>query len=292
MSKGVVLLLIAELFFAFGTVIVKIVTVETGISGVELAFIRFLTGFIISLAFIVFSGRPVKPVKPVYVYMRGLFNTLSVIFFFLGVQYSNVSKANLLNMTYPVFVMMLAPLINREKTKGSLLVYLTMIMAGIYLVVIPGNRGSGFSDINKGDIFAILSGVTAGFGISALREARKSNSIHVILIYMFGIGTVIGGMLSMGNFKLPAGVYLLYTIIMAVTSYMGQHLLTFGYKYIDAAPGALVSSSRIVFALIFGVTIFSEPLTLRIIAGGFLIIVSLAGVNGFFRYAKKKIRGK
>lgn len=287
MSKGIFLLLIAELFFALGTVLVKIITADTEITGVELAFLRFLTGFIIISVYVLLYKKPVKPVKPVYVYMRGFFNTLSVIFFFMGVQYSNVIKTNLLNMTYPVFVMMLAPLINREKTKNSLFIYLVIIMTGIYLIVIPGNSVSAFSGINKGDIFALLSGITAGFGISSLREARKSNSIHVILLYMFGIGTVIGGILTIGNFIMPTGINLLLTLIMAVISFIGQVFLTFGYKYIDAAPGSLVSSSRIVFAIIFGVTIFSDPLTLRIIIGSLMIIISLAGVNGFFRYLKK-----
>ena len=288
MSKGIFLLLIAELFFALGTVLVKIITADTEITGVELAFLRFLTGFIIISVYVLLYKKPVKPVKPVYVYMRGFFNTLSVIFFFMGVQYSNVIKTNLLNMTYTVFVMMLAPLINREKTKNSLFIYLIIIMTGIYLIVIPGHSVSAFSGINKGDIFALLSGITAGFGISSLREARKSNSIHVILLYMFGIGTVIGGILTIGNFIVPTGINLLLTLIMAVISFIGQVFLTFGYKYIDAAPGSLVSSSRIVFAIIFGVTIFSDPLTLRIIIGSLMIIISLAGVNGFFRYMKKK----
>jgi len=289
MSNGILFLLIAELFFALGTVIVKIITSDTNITGVELAFLRFLTGFVIIGSYVSLNRKNIKPVKPFFVYMRGFFNALSVIFFFMGVQYSNVSKANLLNMTYPVFVLMLSPLINEEKTKHSIILYLTIIMAGIYLIVIPGHSVSGFSDINKGDIFALLSGITAGFGISFLREARKSNSIHVILFYLMGAGTIISGIFTANSFVIPNGIYLLYILIMAVISFIGQLLITVGYKYIDAAPGSLVSSSRIVFAIILGVTIFSDPVTLRIIIGSLMIIISLAGVNGFFRYLKKRV---
>jgi drug/metabolite transporter (DMT)-like permease len=288
MSNGILFLLIAEFFFALGTVIVKIITGNTLITGVELAFLRFLTGFIIIGIYICLSGKTVKAIKPFHVYMRGVFNALSVIFFFMGVQYSNVSKANLLNMTYPVFVVMLSPLINKEKTKGSILVYLAIIISGIYLIVIPGHSVSGFSGINKGDIFALLSGITAGFGISFLREARKSNSIHVILFYLMGIGTIISGVSAAESFIIPEGIYLFYILVMAVLSFAGQVLITKGYRYIDAAPGSLISSSRIVFAIILGVTIFSDPLTLRIIIGSLLIIISLAGVNGLFTHLKKK----
>ncbi len=288
MSSGIIFLLIAELFFALGTVLVKIITAETMITGVELAFLRFFTGFIIITSYVLFCRKSVKPAKASYVYLRGFFNALSVIFFFMGVEYSNVSKANLLNMTYPVFVMMLAPLINKERSEKSILLFLVIIMAGIYLIVIPGNSVSGFSGINKGDIYALLSGITAGFGISFLREARKSNSIHVILFYLMGIGTVISGIFAAESFIVPSGIYIIYILIMAVISFLGQMLITTGYKYINAAPGSLVSSSRIVFAIVLGAAFFSDPVTFRIITGSLLIIISLAGVNGFFSYLSKK----
>jgi drug/metabolite transporter (DMT)-like permease len=288
MKNGIILLLLAELFFAIGTVIVKIVTSSTSVSAVELAFSRFSTGFVLISSYILYTGKSLKPVKPFNVYMRGFFNCIAVIFFFMGVEYSNVSKANLLNMTYPVFVTILAPVINREKTGGSTILYLGIIMSGIYLVIIPAHSASPFSDINKGDIFAILSALATGFGISFLREAGKSNDFHVIIFYLMGIGTLISGAFTALSFIIPSGRYLLYILFMAVISFTGQIFITTGYKYIDAAPGSLVSSSRIIFAMIFGVVIFSDPLTPRIAAGSIMIIVSLAGISGFFRYLKNK----
>ena len=290
MNKGIFLLLVAEFFFALGTVIVKIVTAATPVSGIELTFFRFSTGFVIITTYILLTGKNIKPIKPFNVYMRGIFNGIAVMFFFMGVEFSNVSKANLLNMTYPVFVMVLAPFINKEKTGKSIILYLGTIMAGIYLVIIPANPVSPFSDINKGDIFALLSALTAGFGISFLREAGKTNGFHVIIFYLMGIGTLISGTLAAASFIIPSGKFLLYILFMAVISFIGQLFITMGYKYINAAPGSLVSSSRIIFAIILGVTVFSDPVTLRIITGSVIIIISLAGVNGFFRYLKNKKR--
>lgn len=292
MRKGVLFLLLAELFFALGTVIVKIITAETQITGVELTFFRFITGFIIISSYIILTKKRIKPVKPFYVYMRGIFNGLAVMFFFMGVHYSNVSKANLLNMTYPVFVMLLSPFINREKIKKSIPFYLLIIMTGVYLIVIPGYNVSDLNYTNKGDIYSLLSGITAGFGISFLREARKSNSIHVILFFLMGIGTLISGTFAAGSIIAPKGIHIVYILVMAVISFWGQILITLGYKYIDAAPGSLVSSSRIIFGIFLGVTFFSDPLTVRIITGSLMIIISLAGINGLFNYMREKIKFK
>lgn len=291
MSKGVLYLLTAEFFFALGTVIVKHITAETSISGIEIALFRFFTGFVIISTGVVISGKKIRPNKKSYVFLRAFFNTISVIFFFLGVEYSNVSKANLLNMTYPVFVMFLSPLINRERSDNSIYLYLAVIMTGIYLIIVPGGGSPVFGAINRGDIFSLLSGVTSGFAISFLRESRKYDSVHVILLYMLATGAVIGGVISVQSFILPQLKYLLYMIFIGIISLIGQSLITTGYKYIDAAPGSLVSSSRILFGIVFGAVIFSDPVTIRIIAGGIMIAVSLAGVNGFFGYMLNKKGG-
>jgi len=174
MKAGAALLLTAELLFALSTVFVKFVTNGTDISGIEISFFRFFTGFILTSAIILSSGEKTVVVKPFNVYMRGIFNTVAVIFFFLGVQYTTVSKTNLLNMTYPIFVFIISPFITKEKIPRDLFVFLFLVIAGIYLVVIPS--GSSFGGVNKGDIFSLLSGITAGFSISFLREARKTDS--------------------------------------------------------------------------------------------------------------------
>ena len=284
MKTGALLLLTAEFLFALSTVFVKFVTNGSLISGIEITFFRFFTGFIITGAYIKVSGKYFPMVKPFNVYMRGLFNTTSVIFFFLGVQYTTISNTNLLNMTYPVFVFLISPFITKEKISQDLLFFLVLVLAGIYFIVIP--EGSSFGAINKGDIFALLSGVTAGFGISFLREARKTDYTQTILLYMFAIGSLIGGIMLINNFVLPRGIFIFHIFIIAILSFAGQVLLTAGYKSISATAGSLVSSARIVFAIFLGVIFFSEPLSLRIISGSTLIIISLAGVNGFFKNLK------
>jgi len=58
---------------------------------------------------------------------------------------------------------------------------------------------------------------------------------------------------------------------------------TISFRYIDAQTGALVSTSRILFAAALGVLLFSDRLTPRILAGGLLIVVSVVGSSGALR---------
>jgi drug/metabolite transporter (DMT)-like permease len=65
----------------------------------------------------------------------------------------------------------------------------------------------------------------------------------------------------------------------AFAGFIGQVFITSGYKYLEAGKGSLVSSSRIVFAFLLGWMFFSESLTLNLIIGATLILISFVGVS-------------
>lgn len=284
MLKGLLYLLFSAFSFSLATVFVKLVTSDTRIPAIELSFFRFLFGFLITFFYVLHRKKSIKPVKSIHVYMRSVFNTIAVILFFIGVEYSSVSKANLLNMTYPVFVFLIAPFLNNEKAPKEYFLYLILTCAGIYLTMVPAGASLDKNIVNIGDIAALLSGITAGFAITTLREARKFNQSYVIVFYLMLIGTAVNGIMIIPYFVAPHGIYILYIFLCALLSYIGQYCITEGYKHIDAAPGSLVSATRIIFAIGLGNILFSEPVTSRIITGSVMILFSLAGISGFFRY--------
>jgi len=290
MLRGVIYLIVSAFSFALATVFVKLVTADTDIPAIELSFFRFLFGFLITLFYIIHKRKSIKTVKSLHVYMRAVFNTIAVILFFIGVEYSSISKANLLNMTYPVFVFLIAPFINNEKASKEYLIYLIMTGAGIYLTMVPSGSNLMTSGVlNQGDIAALLSGIVAGFAITTLREARKYNHSYVIVFYLMLIGTVINGIMIIPVFVMPHGIFIFYIFLCALFSYIGQYYITEGYKHIDATPGALISATRIIFAVALGYILFAEEVTFRIVLGSILIMISITGISGFFRYAVKRI---
>ncbi len=288
MYKGFLLLAVSALSFALATVFAKLVTVGSDITAMELVFFRFVFGFIVMSSYVVLAKKPIVPNNKKLVIWRGIFNTAAVVCFFIGIEYSTVTKANLLNMTYPIFVFLLTPFINRERTSPEFFLYLVVTAVGSYLVVVPGAGVLSAASVNIGDLFALLSGIIAGFAITVLRQARKYDSSYLILFYLMGTGTAITGVLAVPGFIVPRGMMLVYILCYVVVSLAGQAALTIGYRYINAAAGALVSSSRILFALVLGVAIFSDPVTGRIAVGGILIILSLFGVSGLWkRYIRR-----
>ena len=289
MIKGILYLISASFCFALSTVFLKTgMNAPYFVSPATATFARFFLGFIVFAGYMVYKKEPARPNNLKLVAARGILNTVAVIFFFAGIKYTTITKANILNLTYPAFVFLVSPLITGERSKAIDYVFLLATLAGSWLIVM-GGPSAGFSNVNKGDLFALLSGVIAGFGISCLREARKNDSTQMILAYQMSIGSLVCFFLMLPGFKMPGSAGLWFLFLTSVMTVAGQFLITEGYMYISAALGSVVSGTGIFFAAMLGITFFNDPLTLNIIIGGLLIFLAMSGVSGVLAKTKRYI---
>ncbi len=68
----------------------------------------------------------------------------------------------------------------------------------------------------------------------------------------------------------------LYLFVYAVVSLLGFWFAIEGYKYVESSVGSLLGLLEVIFAIIFGILIFHQALTLKIVIGGFLIMLASA----------------
>jgi drug/metabolite transporter (DMT)-like permease len=274
MRKGYILLILAEFCFAAATVFAKFATTGTDIPALEVTFLRFFLGFFITWFGMHHARMSYRPVNFKLVVWRAVLNTAAVILFFLSVKYTTITNSNMLNMTYPVYLLLFAPLFLKEKVKPSHFAFLILTMVGIWLIVHPD-----FHNINIGDYYGIASGIVGSLAIVSLRKAREFDSTYIILFYLMGIGAIINGVMMIPVFVMPSMTQLVIMITSALMGYAGQAFITSGYKHVEAGKGSMVSSSRIIFAFLFGALIFSEPITWVLLLGAGLITISLIGVT-------------
>lgn len=278
---GVILVLISSVFFVISTYFGKLVTNTTEMSAVVTSFSRFLLGAIIMFIYILATKKTFKAnnIKPVI--FRAIFNSLAIIQSSWALKYTTITNNNMLHMTYPVFVIILAPFITKEKNKKSNYIYLLLIMLGTYIVSNPS-----FSTINIGDMASLFSAVIAAISILSLKEAAKSNESYLIIFYVMLIGTFINipfAYKDLLNFDISG---IIPVFLAALCGFLGQVFLTWGYLYLDSATGSLTSSSRVIIAAIIGAIFLLEPVNLRIVSGILLISGSLIALSGFFNKEK------
>ncbi len=276
-------MLLSALFFTLSTYFGKLVSNYTEMDALVTSFVRYFIGTIGLGSFMFFRGISFKPVMKKPVFIRSALNATALILLTASLNYTTITNANMIHLTYPVFVFLLARFITGEKLKPSAFVYLFLILVGSYIVSDPN-----LNHVNTGDLISLGSAFFAGTSILYLTEARKSESSIIIVFYLMLIGSFLNfplviddlGLLSLGS----AGIVLLA----AGTGFLGQVFTTEGFKYVDSATGSILSSSRMVMAALIGYFFLSEPLGLRIISGIVLISVALVGVSGYLKIAIEK----
>ncbi len=267
--RGVTYILLAELCFALSSVFAKLVLEGTELSGLQITFFRFLMGAFVAFIAIKRSGESFIPQNIKWISWRALFNTASAMCFFYSLKYTTITNANMLGMTYPLWVVLVAPLIIGEIFRIRNLMYVGIALVGIYLIVLPD-----FNSVNRGDLMAFIAGITASVAVIALRQARKHDSTNLIIFYLMATGLVINTAFIFNAWTNPTLVQWAYILISALLGLIAQIFVTKGYKYIEASRGSIVSSSRILMAALLGVFIFSDNITIQLFIGGALILSS------------------
>jgi len=274
LKSGILLLIIAEFCFASATVFAKHVTNHSDIPAIEITFFRVSLGVLVAALYMWKTNTSFRPKRIFLVVARAVLSFSALVTFFYAVEHSSVTNANMLNMTYPVFIFMVAPLFRLERMHKLSFLFLILAMTGIYLVILPD-----FTTVNIGDVIGLLSGIFAAFAIITLSVAREHDSTVLIVFYLMAIGTICNAIMMAPVFVMPESGQLPYLLGSGVVGIIGQVLLTMGYKNVSARAGSMVSSSRIVFAALMGFFFFSEALSLRIMLGGLLIITAIIGVS-------------
>lgn len=281
---GIILILVSALCFVASSFFAKVVTNTTEMTAIVTSFSRFALGAVIMFIYIVSNKKSFKPGKIKPIIARAVLNCFSLILFSWSLQFTTMTNTNMLHMTYPLFVILLAPFITKEKIKKSTFIYLFIILLGTYIVSNPS-----FTSVNIGDAIALASAVIAAIAVLFLTEARKYNEGYLIVFYIMLIGTFVNFPFAYKDIAVFDHNGLIPVFLAALLGFLGQVFLTWGYKYVDSATGSLVSTSRIIMASVIGFIFLSEPLTLRIIFGILLITSSLVGVSGYLDNKMKKI---
>lgn len=263
----------AELLFASSTIFIKILSVVYNFPSLEISFSRFFLGFIILYAYKNIAKQQIIVVNKNAVYLRGVLNTIAVIFYYLAFKYTTLTKANILNMTYPIFVAFFSPFLLKEKPTLPKILSLVISFMGIYLVINPT-----FYDLNNGDLIALASGITGSLAVITLRKARLTDGVFTVMYYLMLIGTVIL-VFTFPVFIIPDSKELILLVTCSLFGVAGQLFLTVGYKFLPASEASIFSNTRIIFASFLGTYFFGDLLTIRIIIGAVFIIISTIIIN-------------
>jgi drug/metabolite transporter (DMT)-like permease len=190
----------------------------------------------------------------------------------MAVKETTVAEANILNMTYPVFVALFSWIWLRSQHDPLALGMVSLAFVGIWLILSPGHI-----DIELDNLWGLASGLSASIAIIYLNISRQIHDTNTVLFFMFGLGAIVMFLSFHGRFFLPDATALYYLVLCGTCGVAGQFLLTVGFRFITAVEGGIISSMRIFIAAMLGPFIVGEaPLDRAGWIGAFLIFAANA----------------
>lgn len=240
--------------FYLSTLVIRWSQSRVSIDPAYFAFCRFLLGFIV-VCIVMKTGRFRLKIRKMHLLIgRTLFNCVAVYCFYKAVSLTSVAEANILNMTYPLFVTLFSWVFLKDQRDILSAVIVLAAITGVWLVLSPGSIGL---DLNN--LWGLASGLSAAVSVIYLNVSRRYHDTNTILFFMFGLGTLTIFTLFYNRIFLPDLTDLYYLGLCAGAGISGQYLMTVGFRYVTAVEGSIISSSRILLAALLGPILASDP---------------------------------
>jgi drug/metabolite transporter (DMT)-like permease len=266
---GCLAVFLSAFCFYFSTVVIRWSQAVVAIDPAFFAFFRFLLGFGVVCAVMAYRRQRPAPHNYHFLIGRTLGNTVAVYCFYQAVRTTSVAQANILNMTYPIFVAILSWILLQKQRDPVAVAMVAAAVAGVWLILQPGKMGLGLNSL-----WGVGSGVSAAMAIIYLNLCRQDHDANTVLFFMFGLGSLLMLVFFHGSLFWPDGTELFYLALCAGAGIAGQFLITIGFRYVTAVEGGVISSTRILLAALLGPWLAAEPSLNPVGTVGALLIFS------------------
>ncbi len=240
--------------FYFSTVVIRWSREVGTIDSAFFSFFRFLIGFLVVCTIMAIKRQ--GPVARRYdlLIARTVGNCIAVFCFYQAVRYTSLAEANILNMTYPIFIAILSWITLRDQRDPVALAMVGVALAGVWLILQPSHMG-----LSRYSLWGLGSGLSAAVAIFTLNLSRQHHDANTVLFYMFGLGTVLMYGFFRTSIYWPTASEFYYLALCGGAGIVGQFLITIGFRYVSAVEGSVISSTRILLAALLGPLLASDP---------------------------------
>ena len=254
-------------------------------------FYRFLSGFIGILIYTSIKDG-LASLKPALVHWKwmlipSLLISLSWFAYTYAIGYTSIANAAFLIYTAPVFTVIFAPLVLKEKLEARTIVALVISLLGTSAIM-------GYSSLFSigaslvGDIIALMGGITYGFVALFLKKAPQGLlglPSNVLSSGYIALGLLPFAIISMSQFRWD-GLLLLIALGLLHQSF-GTTLFHLGLRSVKAQHAGILTYIEPLAATAMAALFLSEGLTWGSILGGTLIITG--GMIVVFRKNNKTV---
>lgn len=282
-AAGPFFMLSAAILFTMFNLFVKLI--GPGYTVWSIGFYRFFGGMVILL---MIFGRHRNIYKGENIHLliiRGCTGSIAFISLIIAIRLLPVSTAIVIFYSYPAFSAIVSFLLYGERIGilETLCIIIVLIGTGVLFNFHPGSGHALF-----GQIMAVVGAVFAGLTVTLIKTLREKNGPVIIYLYFCTMGTLVTapmfGMHCVFPSTLMEGVMVLGIVF---SSLAAQLLMNQGFFYCRGWEGGVFMSGEVIFTAIIGIVFLGDPATWHFWTGGFMILGSVAALNGLMANNRK-----
>ena len=260
-------MIISTLAFACMNVTVKYLE---NVNAFQIVFFRSLSSLVFTFGFLLKNRIPILGNQKKLLVLRGFVGVTSMTFFFMSIKYLPVATAVSLRYIAPIFAAFFAVLFLKEKIKPLQWLFFFMSFFGVLII-------KDFDEnINTyGLMLVLIAAIFSGLVYNIISKIGTKDHPVVVVNYFMIIATIVGGLLSLRNWKTPEGSEWILLMSLGVFGYFGQLYMTKAFQTAKTNQVAPLKYLEVIFTLMFGLLWFDEIYTIWSLLGIALIIGGL-----------------
>jgi drug/metabolite transporter (DMT)-like permease len=236
---------------------------------------RFVLAALLMIAYrpTVFRGLSSRFIKQGV--LAGVLLSGGYIFQTLGLAKTTVSNTGFITGMYLVFTPLISLIILKRKV--LLVQWFAVAIAMIGLILISYN---GIS-IGTGEILVLISALAFGAHFVALGEwSNGKNTYALTLIQILTVSAIATVCAFINGFEVPpsASVWQAIAFTAVFATFLAFLVQTKAQSVMSATVASVLLAMETPFAVVLGVLILNDPLTVRIIVGGSLVMIAMGVV--------------
>jgi S-adenosylmethionine uptake transporter len=265
-------MLTASVLFAVMGVCVKFASAQYGAG--EMVFYRSLVGALFIFGLTRWRAVALTTTVPAMHFWRSASGVVSLMLWFYAIGGLPLATAMTLNYLSSVWMALFliggSVLVGAARVDGRLVAAVLLGFAGVALVLRP--------TVDQQQLWhgltGLLSGMLAALAYLQVTALGRAGEPEERIVFYFSIGGLAAGALWIAvrgaSAHTPRGLALLLAIGLLATA--AQMMMTRAYRIGHTLTNASLQYLGIVFAVVFGVLLFDDALTLSALAGMVLIV--------------------
>jgi len=211
--------------------------------------------------------------------LASLLNAIRLFFYFAGYTYTSISKAVILLYTWPIFATLFSIIFLRESFDRKKLLLLLTSFTGVIIINLDSDitlKSSEFLGIASIMLSAIIYSLT----IIIFKKQSEKFSRWETVFYQNILGTFIYFPFLFINTPFPdfnqITVASIYALLIGV---LGFGMFFSALQKIKASTASFLTYIEVVSAIVLGIIFFNESLTIYMVIGGMMIILSATFID-------------